>query len=570
VALSAGQRYQFKLSGKSGSSGALNKPEFVGVYTQAGKYLASELTTSVLTVGGSVTGEIESSGDTDWHAISLVAGETYVIDLKGADGDWGTLADPVLRSIYEASGSYISGTNDNDSGAGKNSSVEFRPETSGTYYINADGYGENTGTYTLSVQNFADSGDDRIDYLSAVVSGSRDRSQLDFYAPETATYYIAAGAADGDTGSYEITSNTAERVPAYSTVEVGGSVTGEIKRSGMQDWHAVSWLAGKTYIIDLKGADGDWGTLADPYLAAIYDASGSSISGTYDNNSGSGKNSSLEFRPEASGTYYINATGYEDSIGTYTLSVTTQVSASNTDEIITEPNAQGETFTFEKDVNDNKQTLIDNFNSDKDKIVFLGFDDDGIVKTLASDGGDHFIFVQDNETIGEVKLSPNIQSSLLSVNNVTDASITLSGETDTIVNISNNGELSIFNQTSFSAVTVNGLNKFKNQISIMGETEASDPINLSDVLAQLKHIIGLRELKANALQAGDTNNDGEVNLSDVLDNLKHIIGLRKIDTFDLVTDNGFSINSLNLDSAGNLALVINGDADQSHADWDFV
>ena len=104
----------------------------------------------------------------------------------------------------------------------------------------------------------------------------------------------------------------------------------------------------------------------------------------------------------------------------------------------------------------------------------------------------------------------------------------------------------------------------------MGETEASDPINLSDVLAQLKHIIGLRELKANALQAGDTNNDGEVNLSDVLDNLKHIIGLRQIDTFDLVTDNGFSINSLNLDSAGNLALVINGDADQSHADWDFV
>ena len=56
----------------------------------------------------------------------------------------------------------------------------------------------------------------------------------------------------------------------------------------------------------------------------------------------------------------------------------------------------------------------------------------------------------------------------------------------------------------------------------------------------------------------------------MLDNLKHIIGLRKIDTFDLVTDNGFSINSLNLDSAGNLALVINGDADQSHADWDFV
>ena len=252
------------------------------------------------------------------------------------------------------------------------------------------------------------------------------------------------------------------------------------------------------------------------------------------------------------------------------LSVTTQVSAFNPDEIITASNAQAETFTFQKDVNDNKKTLIDNFNSDEDNMVFLGFDDDEIVKTLASDGGDYFIFVQDNETIGEVKLSPNIQSSSLSVNNVTDGSITLSGETDTIVNISNNGELSLFDQTSFSAVTVNGLNNLKNQISKIGDSTASDPINLSDVLAQLKHIIGLRELKENALQAGDTNNDGEVNLSDVLDNLKHIIGLREIDTFDLVTDNGFAINALDADSKGNLTLVINGDADQSHHDWDFV
>ena len=40
-------------------------------------------------------------------------------------------------------------------------------------------------------------------------------------------------------------------------------------------------------------------------------------------------------------------------------------------------------------------------------------------------------------------------------------------------------------------------------------------------------------------------------------------GLNEIDSFDLVTDNGFAINSLNTDSNGNLTLVINGDADQS-------
>ncbi|MBT5797199.1 MAG: hypothetical protein HOI09_07405, partial [Porticoccaceae bacterium] len=321
VALSAGQRYQFKLSGKSASSGALNKPEFVGVYTQAGEridylsavaagssdrsqldfyapetgtyYIAAgaadgdtgsyEITSntaervlaySTVEVGGSVTGEIESSGTQDLHAVSLLVGETYVIDLKGADGDWGTLADPYLAAIYDASGSSISGTYDNNSGSGKNSFLEFRPEASGTYYINATGEGDHTGTYTLSVQTFADSGDD----------------------------YLAS----------ELTT---------SVVTVGGSVTGEIESSGDEDWHAVSLVAGETYLIDLKGADGNWGTLADPVLWFVYDPSGAHIGYTADNDSGTGKNSSLEFIPEASGTYYINATGYDDSIGTYTLSV---------------------------------------------------------------------------------------------------------------------------------------------------------------------------------------------------------------------------------------------------------
>ena len=67
-----------------------------------------------MTVGGSVTGEIETSGDRDWHSVSLVAGETYLIDLQGADGDWGTLGDPYLAYIYDASGSRINGTYDYD------------------------------------------------------------------------------------------------------------------------------------------------------------------------------------------------------------------------------------------------------------------------------------------------------------------------------------------------------------------------------------------------------------------------------------------------------------------------
>ena len=48
-----------------------------------------------------------------------------------------------------------------------------------------------------------------------------------------------------------------------------------------------------------------------------------------------------------------------------------------------------------------------------------------------------------------------------------------------------------------------------------------------------------KRIKNQSFHAGD-NNDGTVDLTDVSGNLKHIIGLKEIDSFDLVTDNGFA------------------------------
>ncbi len=245
VSLSAGQLYQISLTGLDGSGGTIPDPKIVGIYNNSGtlipwngnndfdgshdsqvEFLAdatetyfvsvgsnttdtgsysiqvvpidrssddfaeSPLTPSLIDLGTSVEGVIGVVGDVDWHGVALSAGQRYQFKLSGKSGSSGALNKPEFVGVYTQAG-------------------------------------------------------ERIDYLSAVVSGSRDRSQLDFYAPETGTYYIAAGAADGDTGSYEITSNTAERVLAYSTVEVGGSVTGEIESSGTQDWHADLIVGGR-------------------------------------------------------------------------------------------------------------------------------------------------------------------------------------------------------------------------------------------------------------------------------------------------------------------------------------
>ena len=82
-------------------------------------YSSTTQTTGAVVVGGSATGEIETSKDFDWFAVDLVAGHTYVIDLEGADSGGGALQDPVLRGLYDADGNRIAGARDNDGGAGR-------------------------------------------------------------------------------------------------------------------------------------------------------------------------------------------------------------------------------------------------------------------------------------------------------------------------------------------------------------------------------------------------------------------------------------------------------------------
>ena len=256
-----------------------------------------------------------------------------------------------------------------------------------------------------------------------------------------------------------------------------------------------------------------------------------------------------------------------DSDGTITDNA---IALFQADQIETGIAGAADTFTFANTTDPLGKTLIQSFNSIEDEILFSGFNYSKIIFSLDSEGDDRFIFSEDAGNSSEVKVETDGTPTTLNLRNSLSQSLKLIGEDETNVTVSSQGIIEPVISLVSSSVKIINVTDLKTQIKKVGGNTASDPINLSDVLAQLKHIIGLRELKTSALQAGDTNNDGEVNLSDVLDNLKHIIGLRQIDTFDLVTDNGFAVNALDADSKGNLTLVINGDADQSHHDWDFV
>ena len=85
-------------------------------------------TTSILTVGSSVTGTLETLGDHDWYKITLTAGQSVVVTLNGV-----TFQDTYLY-IRDLSGNLLF-SNDDMSDGNLSSQVAFSATYSGTYYI---------------------------------------------------------------------------------------------------------------------------------------------------------------------------------------------------------------------------------------------------------------------------------------------------------------------------------------------------------------------------------------------------------------------------------------------------
>ena len=273
-------------------------------------------------VGGSATGTIGSAYDHDRFAVELEAGRTYQFDLEGSPGGGGTLPDTYFRAIRDSEGRYQSGTYNDNFGGSRDSRVTFTPEASGTYYAQVSGDRDETGTYTLSVTD--------------MTAPETDGSTTNPVIPEPQEPTVEVVGPDQDAqqqpetsqaqGEQESASEGATDLPTNKSttgrVDVGSSATGAIGTPGDRDWFAVDLVAGKTYRFDLEGPPTSGCTLWDPYLRGIYDAGGTLIDGTTNNNGGVGRNSRVYFRPDEDTTYYVAAAAYRDNVGTYTLSVT--------------------------------------------------------------------------------------------------------------------------------------------------------------------------------------------------------------------------------------------------------
>jgi hypothetical protein len=228
---------------------------------------AGDATTSArVTPGRALTGVIEYEGDTDWYRLNARSGYSYRITLVTAEGREDGLADPLLQ-VFDAEGAQLAYNDDDD---GLNSGLDFVPQRSGPVFVAAAGFSDaHAGAYTLNI----------------------------------AAARLPSDPATGD---------------AYTRarITVGGqTVSGAIDYVGDRDWHRVRLNEGETYRFALNSNGGD--PLSDPYLR-LYDQRGDEVA--MDDDGGGDLNALLEFTAPATGTYFVEASGFGDgATGGYAL-----------------------------------------------------------------------------------------------------------------------------------------------------------------------------------------------------------------------------------------------------------
>jgi hypothetical protein len=121
-------------------------------FSHGNDYAASTATTGSVAVGGSTTGNIETTSDADWLAITLTAGITYQFDLQGSATGQGTLQAPTLQ-LRDGVGNLL--LTDVQSGGfgpgpGYSSRLIYTAGMTGTFYLASDPQTNDVGTYKIS------------------------------------------------------------------------------------------------------------------------------------------------------------------------------------------------------------------------------------------------------------------------------------------------------------------------------------------------------------------------------------------------------------------------------------
>jgi hypothetical protein len=245
--------------------------------------LANANTKAVTTVGEVYDGKIDYFYDKDWIKVDLEAGKKYDVNMSGKTG-----MDTQIMGIYDTFGNRIVNSGNNDANRYTlDSLVTFTAEETGTYFIEAAGFGDEVGRFTLDVK------------------------EHDENAQE-----IAEETIDTDNNDDYTTAITGNNVNSY--------VSGAINYDEDYDVYEYELEAGVTYEISMFGKSSGLGSLTDTFISSILDSDGNEIAGTSNARGGFGNDSLVTFTAEESGKYYIETSSLYGSVGSFKLQVKEQ------------------------------------------------------------------------------------------------------------------------------------------------------------------------------------------------------------------------------------------------------
>ena len=155
---------------------------------------ADDLMSSFSELGGSqylsrAFGTISAGSDGDWDYFRVVAGpgDALDIELRGAESGNGTLGDTILR-LYDVAGNLLA---ENDDYFGLESFIQFVDFAyTGDYFIVADSFGDETGTYTLFTKLTTTN--------NPPVAGNEDWYRFQLTDGEFASLAFVSASADGN------------------------------------------------------------------------------------------------------------------------------------------------------------------------------------------------------------------------------------------------------------------------------------------------------------------------------------------------------------------------------------
>jgi len=243
---------------------------------------ADDITTEGrVTVGGTVKGNLQFRGDSDWIAVDLMAGSVYAIEMKGLSSVSGSLQNPYIYSLRDSAGNHIAGSSNDNAGPGFDALSYVTIEQTGTYYIDARTTGYQSGSgYTVAVSEVFD----------------------DFAA-------------------------TADTTGALSTMM---PAMGMIENIRDKDWFATTLEAGAQYRINVASDAGDTG--APFFLGGVKTDAGADAGNLFVAGPDATGGREYYFTPDADGVAFVEVRGNpaEGQEG-YTLSLTERVEIAGTD-----------------------------------------------------------------------------------------------------------------------------------------------------------------------------------------------------------------------------------------------